>query len=106
MSFKKKVCLSVCLTFFDSADARDLGLMTLFIFSQMKSHKILKTKFISVSSFSGKIRSMSIYKREGVNEWTDLWQVPLHPRQVRQPLPVHSEDELPCYRVETRITTF
>ena len=28
--FKKTVCLSVCLTFFESADARDLGLMTLF----------------------------------------------------------------------------
>ena len=28
---KKKVCLSVCLTFFESADARDLGLMTLFV---------------------------------------------------------------------------
>ena len=27
---KKIVCLSVCLTFFESADARDLGLMTLF----------------------------------------------------------------------------
>ena len=27
---KKKPCLSVCLTFFESADARDLGLMTLF----------------------------------------------------------------------------
>ena len=27
---KKMVCLSVCLTFFESADARDLGLMTLF----------------------------------------------------------------------------
>ena len=32
--FEKKmfVCLSVCLTFFESADARDLGLITLFIF--------------------------------------------------------------------------
>ena len=29
---KKIVCLSVCLTFFESADARDLGLMTLFSF--------------------------------------------------------------------------
>ena len=29
---KKNVCLSVCLTFFESADARDLGLMTLFLF--------------------------------------------------------------------------
>ena len=28
---KKIVCLSVCLTFFESADARDLGLMTLFV---------------------------------------------------------------------------
>ena len=27
---KKIVCLSVCLTFFESADARDLGLITLF----------------------------------------------------------------------------
>ena len=27
---KKIVCLSVCLTFFERADARDLGLMTLF----------------------------------------------------------------------------
>ena len=27
---KKIVCLSVCLTFFENADARDLGLMTLF----------------------------------------------------------------------------
>ena len=26
---KKIVCLSVCLMFFESADARDLGLMTL-----------------------------------------------------------------------------
>ena len=29
---KKIVCLSVCLTFFESADARDLGLMTLLSF--------------------------------------------------------------------------
>ena len=29
---KKIVCLSVCLPFFESADARDLGLMTLFFF--------------------------------------------------------------------------
>ena len=28
--FLKKKCLSVCLPFFKSADARDLGLMTLF----------------------------------------------------------------------------
>ena len=28
---KKIVCLSVCLTFFESADACDLGLMTLFL---------------------------------------------------------------------------
>ena len=27
---KKIVCLSVCLAFYESADARDLGLMTLF----------------------------------------------------------------------------
>ena len=31
--WKKIVCLSVCLTFFESADARDLGQMTLFFFS-------------------------------------------------------------------------
>ena len=31
MSLKKNVCQSVCLTFFESADVRDLGLMTLFI---------------------------------------------------------------------------
>ena len=69
----------------------------------MKSHKnsdnqIQTTKFTSVRLFSGKIRSMSIYKREGVKEWTDILQVPLH---QRQPLPVHSEDELPCYRVDS-----
>ena len=28
---KKIVCLSVCVTFFESAGARDLGLMTLFL---------------------------------------------------------------------------
>ena len=28
---KKKLCLSVRLTFFESADARDLGLMTLLV---------------------------------------------------------------------------
>ena len=28
---KKTICLSVCLTFFESADARDLGLMTLLV---------------------------------------------------------------------------
>ena len=34
MSLKKKpFCPSVCLTFFESADARDLGLMTLFFFN-------------------------------------------------------------------------
>ena len=30
MSVKKDICLSVCLTFFESADEPDLGLMTLF----------------------------------------------------------------------------
>ena len=30
---KKNVCLSVCLAFFESADARDLGMMTLFFLS-------------------------------------------------------------------------
>ena len=39
MLLKKKICPSVCLTFFESADARDLGLMTLFFFVRKKKHK-------------------------------------------------------------------
>ena len=29
-AFEQNICWSVCLTFFESADARDLGLMTFF----------------------------------------------------------------------------
>ena len=39
---KKNVCLSVCLTFFESADARDLGLMTLFFEKRNKSEEVTK----------------------------------------------------------------
>ena len=35
---KKIVCLSVCLTFFENADARDLGLMTLYILETVKKY--------------------------------------------------------------------
>ena len=43
VSFLKKiVCPSVCLTFFESADARDLGLMTLFPISAPGAFEIEK----------------------------------------------------------------
>ena len=46
-------CLFVCLTFFESADARDLGLMTLFfILLQVRVVKIVVVKVVEVKSSS------------------------------------------------------
>ena len=72
---KKNVCLSVCLTFFESADAGDLGLITLFeknlelaVFSQVSSKFLYK---FNVQRFNMHQKSYktTLWQTDGQTDW-------------------------------------